>query len=220
MSTPRQLLAERIRKAAAKKRDAAAALAAVRDAGQGLLFNDDQVRILEVIGKQRGMGSAEFIAGCMEEIRPKLPPKATGEELLELIDQAVKNTQDQSRPRPSFSQEDAAKPRLSFSHGDKSVVKPKPKPSSGHWYADQSPSSRWADEVEEEERSQGRSFMQGRPSWNASLDQEADESFIRGAHRDPFLQVLDKLANRMDRPARPAPPAWPVFTDKYQDFPK
>ena len=24
----------------------------------------------------------------------------------------------------------------------------------------------------------------------------------------------------MDRPARPAPPAWPVFTDKYQDFPK
>ena len=24
----------------------------------------------------------------------------------------------------------------------------------------------------------------------------------------------------MDRPARPAPPAWPVFTDKYQDYPK
>ena len=52
-----------------------------------------------------------------------------------------------------------------------------------------------------------------------NLDQEEDESFIRGAHWDPFLQVLDKLANRMDRPARPAPPAWPVFTDKYQDFP-
>ena len=75
MLTPRQLLAERIRKAAAKKRDAAAALAAVRDAGQGPLFNDDQVRILEVIGKQRGMGPAEFINGCMEEIRPKLPPR-------------------------------------------------------------------------------------------------------------------------------------------------
>ena len=74
MSTPRQLLAERIRKAAAKKRDAAAALVAVRDAGEGPLFNDDQVRILEVIGKLRGMGPVEFIAGCTEEIRPKLPP--------------------------------------------------------------------------------------------------------------------------------------------------
>ena len=63
-----------------------------------------------------------------------MPPKATGEELLELIDQAVKNTQEQSRPRSSFSQEDAAKPRLSLSHGDKSVVKLKPKPSSGHWF--------------------------------------------------------------------------------------
>ena len=55
MSTPRQLLAERIRKAAAKKRDAAAALVAVRDAGQGPLFNDDQVKILEAIGIQRGL---------------------------------------------------------------------------------------------------------------------------------------------------------------------
>ena len=32
--------------------------------------------------------------------------------------------------------------------------------------------------------------------------------------------MLDKLANPTDRPARPVPPAWPVFTDKYQDFPK
>ena len=56
MSTPRQLLAERIRKAAAKRRDAAAALVAVRDAGQGPLFNDEQVKILEVIGKQRPGG--------------------------------------------------------------------------------------------------------------------------------------------------------------------
>ena len=49
MSTPRQQLAERIRNAAAKKREAAAALVAVRDAGQGPLFNDDQVKILEAI---------------------------------------------------------------------------------------------------------------------------------------------------------------------------
>ena len=46
MSTPRQQLAERIRNAAAKKRDAVAAIVAVRDAGQGPLFNDDQVKIL------------------------------------------------------------------------------------------------------------------------------------------------------------------------------
>ena len=98
MSTPRQLLAERIRKAAAKRRDAAAALVAVRDAGEGPLFNDDKVQILEAIGKLRGLGPTEFIAGCMAEIRPKLPPKATGEELLELIDSAVRNTQEQSRP--------------------------------------------------------------------------------------------------------------------------
>ena len=112
---------------------------------------------------------------------------------------------------------DHDKPEPTLSRKDEGV---KFKPSSSHWYADQSPSSRWADEVEEEEKSRGRSFMDERPRYNANLDQEGDESFIRGAHRDPFLQVLDKLANRMDRPARPAPPAWPVFTDKYQDFPK
>ena len=90
MSTPRQLLAERIMKAAVKRREAAAALVAIRDAGQGPLFNDDQVRILEAIGKLRGLGPAEFIAGCTAEIRPALPAKATGEELLVFIDQAVK----------------------------------------------------------------------------------------------------------------------------------
>ena len=103
MLTPRQLLAERIRKAAAKRRDAVAALVAVRDAGQGPLFNDDQVKILEIVGRKRGLGPAEFINGCMDEIRPILPPTATGEELLELIDQAVKVTQEEeSRPVPTF----------------------------------------------------------------------------------------------------------------------
>ena len=198
MSTPRQQLAERIRNAAAKKREAATALVAVRDAGQGPLFNDDQVKILEAIAVQRGLAPAEFIEGCTKEMRSKLSAKATGEEMLELIDKSVKATQEDCRPKPSFTHENTAKPRLSFSHGDTSVVKPKPKPSSGHWYTDQSPSSRWADEVEEEEKSRERSFIQQSPSWNANLEQEGDESFIRGAHRDPFLQVLDKLANRMD----------------------
>ena len=96
-----------------------------------------------------------------------------------------------------------------------------PKLSSGHWYSDQSPGGGWADEMEEEEKSRGREYQpQGRPHWNEHLKPEEDETFIRGAYRDPFLQVLDKLANQMDQPARPAPPAWPVFTDKYQDFPK
>ena len=106
MSTPRQLLAERILKAAAKKREAAEALVAIRDAGQGPLFNDAQVRILESVCKQKGMGPAEFMAECTAKIRPTLPPKATGEELLVFIDQAVKKIQEQNRPKPSFGQED------------------------------------------------------------------------------------------------------------------
>ena len=40
MSTPRQLLADRIKKAAAKKQEAAEALVAVRDAGNGPLFSE------------------------------------------------------------------------------------------------------------------------------------------------------------------------------------
>ena len=111
---------------------------------------------------------------------------------------------DQSMSKPSFS---------------RSASEAMPKSSSSHWYADQSPGGGWADEVEEEEKAHGRQYQpEGRPRWDAHLEQE-DEPFIRGAYRDLFLQVLDMLANRMDRPARPAPPAWPVFTDKYQDFP-
>ena len=106
MSTPRQLLAERIMKAAAKKREAAEALVAIRDAGQGPLFNDAQVRILESVCKQKGVGPAEFMAECTAKIRPTLPSKATGEELLVFIDQAVKKIQEQNRPKPSFGQED------------------------------------------------------------------------------------------------------------------
>ena len=114
--------------------------------------------------------------------------------------------QDQGMPKPLFSRD---------------ASEAMPKSSSSHWYSDQLPSGGWADEVEEEEKSHGRKYQpQGRPRWDEHLEPEEDESFIRGAYRDPFLQVLDKLANRMDRPARPAPPAWPVFTDKYQDFPK
>ena len=90
----------------------------------------------------------------------------------------------------------------------------------GHWYSDQSPGGNWADEVEEEMPRRREYQPRGRPRWNEHLEPEEDKPFIRGAYRDPFLQVLDKLANRMDRPARPAPPAWPVITDKYQDFPK
>ena len=123
MSNSRQLLAERIMKAAVKRQEAAKALVAIRDAGQGPLFNDAQVRILESVCKQKGVGLAEFIAECTAEIRPTLPSKATGEELLVFIDQAVKKIQEQTRPKPFFGQED-----------DSGA---KPKQSSGHWYADQ-----------------------------------------------------------------------------------
>ena len=78
MSTPRQQLAERIRNAAAKKREAAAALVAVRDAGQGPLFNDDQVKILEAIAAEKGWVPEEFMESCNTEMRSKLTAKATG----------------------------------------------------------------------------------------------------------------------------------------------
>ena len=93
-----------------------------------------------------------------------------------------------------------------------------------HWYSRQSPSaSNWAEDVEDEWPGgsfRARPRSQSRWQDQERQEEEGNESFIRGTYRDPFLQVLDKLANRMDRPARPAPPAWPVFTDKYQDFPK
>ena len=60
----------------------------------------------------------------------------------------------------------------------------------GHWYKEQSPSRGWAEE-EDEEKSQ---------------DEEEYEPFIRDAYKDPFLRVLNKLADLMDRPARPPPP--------------
>ena len=108
------------------------------------------------------------------------------------------------RPKPIFKKE------TSFQVND-------------HWYSRQSPSvSNWAEDVEEE-YPRG-SFASRSPSRTRWSDQQegggGNQSYLRGAYRDPFLQVMDKLANRMDRPARPAPPAWPVFTDKYQDYPK
>ena len=123
MSTPSQLLAERIMKATAKKREAAETLVAIRDAGVGPLFNDVQIEILEWACKQKGANPAEFMAECTAKIRPTLPSKATGEELLAFIEKAVGKIQEQNRPKPLFSQED-----------DSEV---KPKSSSGHWYADQ-----------------------------------------------------------------------------------
>ena len=80
MSTPRQLLAERIMKAAAKKRKAAEALVAVRDAGKGPLFSEAQMEILAAVCKQKGADPAEFVAECTAKIRPTLPSKATDQE--------------------------------------------------------------------------------------------------------------------------------------------
>ena len=54
MSTPRQLLADRIKKAAVKKREAAEVLVANRDAGKGPLFSKTQIEILTAVCKQQG----------------------------------------------------------------------------------------------------------------------------------------------------------------------
>ena len=138
MSTLRQILADRIKNAVAKKCEAAEALVTARDAGEGPLFSEAQIRILAAVCKQTGTDPAEFVATCTAKIRPTLLSKATGEELLVFVEKAVGKIQEQNRPKPSFSQENS---------------ETMPKLSSGHWYADQSPSGRWADEVEEEEKS-------------------------------------------------------------------
>ena len=49
MSTPRQILAEKIRSAATKKRKAAEALVTARDAGEGLLFSEAQIGIMAAV---------------------------------------------------------------------------------------------------------------------------------------------------------------------------
>ena len=77
MSTPRQILADNIRNAAAKKHEAAEALVNARDAGEGPLFNEAQIGILAALCKQTGTDPTEFVASCTTKIRPTLPSKAT-----------------------------------------------------------------------------------------------------------------------------------------------
>ena len=104
MSTPRQILADKIRNAAAKKREAEEALITTWDAGEGPLFNEAQIGMLTAMCEQTGADPAEFVATCTAKIRPTLPSKATGEELLAFVEKAVEKIQEQSRPKPSFNQ--------------------------------------------------------------------------------------------------------------------
>ena len=156
MSTPRQILADKIRNAAAKKREAVEALVSARDAGKGPLFSEAQIGILAAVCKQTGTDPTEFVATCTAKIRPTLPSKATGEELLTFVEKAVEKIQEQSRPKPSFNQSAKGRSKPAFSQDDREA---KPKSSSSHWYADQSPGGRWADEVEEEEKSRGWDYQ-------------------------------------------------------------
>ena len=104
MSTPRQILAEKIRSAATKKREAADALVTARDTGEGPLFSEAQIGIMAAVCKQTGTDPTEFVATCTAKIRPTLPSKATGEELLAFVEKAVEKIQEKSRPKPSFNQ--------------------------------------------------------------------------------------------------------------------
>ena len=51
--------------------------------------------------------------------------------------------------------------------------------------------SRQAQNGEDDVEEEAQSYMQERPSYQ---EPGGDESFISGAYRDPFLHVLDKLA--------------------------
>ena len=96
---------------------AAEALRAVRDVGKRPLFSEAQMGILAAMCKQKGTDPAEFVAECTAKIRPTLPSKAPGEELLAFVEKAVGKIQEQNRPKPSFSQEDSeTMPKLSSGH--------------------------------------------------------------------------------------------------------
>ena len=101
----------------------------------------------------------------------------------------AKDTRDTSgeRPKPIF-----VKKETSFRESE-------------HWYARQSPSTNnWGEDAEEEwPTGSFRERPQSRTRWSDQEQEQREEeggeqSFIRGAYRDPFLHVLDKLANRMD----------------------
>ena len=131
MSTPRQILAEKIRSAATKKRAAADALVTARNTGEGPLFSEAQIGIMAAVCKQTGTDPTEFVATCTAKIRPTLPSKATGEELLVFIEKAVEKIQEQSRPKPSFNQSAGGRSKPAFSRENpeaKSNVKVKLKP--------------------------------------------------------------------------------------------
>ena len=74
MSTPRQQLAERIRNAAAKKQEAIAAIVAVRDAGQGPLFND--AHVWKSSGQNPGR-RVNYSVCCLEKKTQSLRREAT-----------------------------------------------------------------------------------------------------------------------------------------------
>ena len=78
-----------------------------------------------------GTDPTEFVATCTAKIRPTLPSKATGEELLVFIEKAVEKIQEQSRPKPSFNQSAGGRSKPAFSRENpeaKSNVKVKLKP--------------------------------------------------------------------------------------------
>ena len=92
LSSPRLDLIEKVRHAAAKKLEmAAAALLTLRETGEGPIFNDDQNENLAAICKQKGVDPAEFLAAYTIHIRSMLPPKATGPELVVFVEKAVKD---------------------------------------------------------------------------------------------------------------------------------
>ena len=86
MSTPRQILTDRIKNAAAKKREAPEAFVTARDASEGQLFSEAKIGILAAVCKQTDTDPAEFVSTFTAKTRPTLPSKATGEELLAFVE--------------------------------------------------------------------------------------------------------------------------------------
>ena len=62
-----------------------------REAGEGPFFSEDQQANLSALCKQKGVDPLKFLAAYTTYVRSGLPPKATGPELVALVEKAVTN---------------------------------------------------------------------------------------------------------------------------------
>ena len=90
-SSPQLEFIQKVRSTAAKKLEMASeALLNARETDEGPVFNENQNANLAAICNQKGVDPVEFLAAYTPYVRSRLPPKATGPELMAFVEKAVK----------------------------------------------------------------------------------------------------------------------------------